>query len=866
MFSLRASTVIRFIIALWSLALVPGASAQDAGGVISGTVKDSSGGVLPGVSVRIVGESTDTAVDITTNPDGTYASGLPASGAYRISVSLDGFETVERRVVIAAGQPLTNDVTLSPARFSQSVVVTARRVEEQVQDVPIPVSVVRGDLVSDAGAFNVNRLKEMIPTVQFYSSNPRNSAINIRGLGAPFGLTNDGLEPGVGLYIDGVFYARPASATLDFLDVDQVEILRGPQGTLFGKNTTAGAINVTTRKPSFTPATELEVNYANLQFVQAKASITGPLGGKWAGRVSFSGTQRDGTLYNVKLQQDTNALNNVGLRGQVLYARSENLVVAFSIDDTRQRANGYTQVPAGVAPTQRPANRQWAAITADLGYVPPSLNAFDRQTDIDSPLRSNQDLGGAALNIDWKLGPGRVTSTTAWRYWNWDPSNDRDFIGLPVTTISAGTSKQQQWTQEVRYAGDVSRKVNFVTGAFVFGQRIQSNPVIKQEQGSAAYRFLLAPSALASTPGLLDGYGFNQHVDYDNLSAALYGQVEWSIHHRLRLLPGLRLNYDTKNVDFDQQVYGGLQTSDPALIALKLSVLAPQAYTADVDDTNLSGQITAAYKLTDRINAYGTFATGFKSVGLNLNGLPTDALGRPILSTATVQPEDVHNYEFGVKTAPGPNVTANVAVFDTEIKDYQAQVTNGSVGVVRGYLANADKVRVKGAEFDSSARVNRHVYLYGALAYTDAKYVSFPDAPPAIEDTGGPQFVDISGTVLPGISKWALSIGGEWAGGRSVFSRTGEFFAALDTSYRSSFSSSPTYSKYMVIPGYSLVNARVGFRVADGWTLSVWSRNLFNKDYFELMSTQPGNSGLIEAQPGDPRTAGVTLRISLRSR
>ena len=130
----------------------------------------------------------------------------------------------------------------------------------------------------------------MIPTVQFYSTNPRNSAINIRGLGAPFGLTNDGIEPGVGLYIDGVFFARPASATLDFLDVDQVEVLRGPQGTLFGKNTTAGAINVTTRKPAFTPAAETELNYGSLGYVQAKASITGPLVGKLAGRLSFSGT------------------------------------------------------------------------------------------------------------------------------------------------------------------------------------------------------------------------------------------------------------------------------------------------------------------------------------------------------------------------------------------------------------------------------------------------------------------------------------------------------------------------------------------------------------------------------------------------
>jgi iron complex outermembrane receptor protein len=365
---------------------------------------------------------------------------------------------------------------------------------------------------------------------------------------------------------------------------------------------------------------------------------------------------------------------------------------------------------------------------------------------------------------------------------------------------------------------------------------------------------------------LLDGYGFNQYVNYGNTSAALYGQLQWSLGDRLRVLPSLRLNYDKKDVNFDQQVYGGLQTNNPALIALKLSVLAPQSYATNVDDTNTSGQVTAAYKVSDSANLYGTFATGFKSVGLNLNGLPTDALGRPILSTATVKPEDVHNYEVGVKTTPFRNVTANLAVFDTEIKDFQTQVTNGDIGVIRGYLANADKVRVRGAEFDSSARMGRRVNVYGALAYTDAKYVSFADAPPAIEDTGGPNFVDISGQALPGVSRWAVSIGGEWTARGSFFSRGGEYFAALDTSYRSEFSANATPSKYMMIPGYSLVNARVGFRVADGWTLSVWSRNLFNTNYLELMSVQPGNSGLIEGQPGDPRTAGITLRMALRSR
>ena len=300
----------------------------------------------------------------------------------------------------------TIDITLSPSRITEAVVVTARRIEEAAQEVPIPVSVVSGNLIADAGAFNVNRLKEQIPTVQFYSTNPRNSSVQIRGLGAPFGLTNDGIEPGVGMYIDGVFYARPASASLDFLDVERVEVLRGPQGTLFGKNTTAGAINVTTRRPGFTPETEFELNYGSIGFVQAKGSITGPLvGRKVAGRLSFSGTQRDGTVYNVKTQEPVNNLNNLGIRGQVLFTPSDSVALTLAIDNTRQRVTGSTQVVAGVTPTLRPANRQFATIAAEVGYVPPSYNAFDRLTDVDSPLQSNQGLGGASLNADWRVGP-----------------------------------------------------------------------------------------------------------------------------------------------------------------------------------------------------------------------------------------------------------------------------------------------------------------------------------------------------------------------------------------------------------------------------------------------------------------------------
>jgi iron complex outermembrane receptor protein len=545
-----------------------------------------------------------------------------------------------------------------------------------------------------------------------------------------------------------------------------------------------------------------------------------------------------------------------------MFIPSSSVAITFAGDYTRQRMKGNTQVIAGVAPTLRPLNRQYAQIAADLGYTAPSFNAFDRVTDVDTPIRSYQGLGGASVNIDWKVGKGQLTSTTSWRYWDWDPSNDRDFIGLPVTTISSGTSKQSQWTQEVRYAGDISPQLNFVTGVFYYHQGIDSNPVITQEQGSAAARFLLAPSAAAATPGLLDGYGFNQYLKYRNVSAAVFGQLEWTLTSRLRLLPGLRLNYDQKNVDFDQQVYGGLQTTDPALIALQQSIFAPQAYKTDVDDTNLSGQITAAYKVSETVNAYATYATGFKSVGLNLNGLPTDALGQPVLSSATVKPEDVRHYEVGIKTTPLPGVTANLSVFDTPVKDFQAQVVNAGVGVLRGYLANAEKVRVRGAEFDGTAKVNKNLSFYTAAAFTDGRYISFPDAPPPFEETGGPQVKDISGSTLPGISKWAVSVSGEYTLPGSLLGRPGLFFGAFDSSYRSAFSSSASASKYLVVPEYALLNARIGFRAADNWTVFLWSRNLLNKNYYDLLSAVPGNSGLYVGQPGDPRTFGLTLRRS----
>ncbi|MDJ1498706.1 TonB-dependent receptor [Cytophagaceae bacterium DM2B3-1] len=825
---------------------------------ISGVVKNSKGGGVAGANVTIKGTNTHAAAD-STGAFKITASKVP----FTLRISSVGYRSLEVQVAEVSATPL--EISLVDDNILNEVVVTARRRSETAQEVPIPISVVGGAVVEETGAFNVNRVKELVPTVQLYSSNPRNTTLNIRGVGSTFGLTNDGIDPGVGFYVDGVYFARPAATTLDFIDIERIEVLRGPQGTLFGKNTTAGAFNITTRKPSFTPGASFEVSYGNYGYIQAKSAVTGPLGKKFAGRLSFSGTQRDGTIYNVVSEKHINDLNNLGFRAQLLYIPSSTVQITLTGDASRQRPEGYAQVVAGVVQTQRAAYRQFDQIIADLNYQLPSRNPFDRKIDHNTTWRSGNDLGGVALNVEASIGSGTLTSTTAWRYWNWDPSNDRDFTGLPVLTLSQATSKHQQWTQEVRYAGNVTSNLSGVIGAFVIGQDLKTDPYHIEESGAAQWRFSQSTTSEKwKTPGLFDGYGIKTYSRLKTFGAAVFGQLDWAITPTIHVLPGLRYNYDKKEVDFNRQTYGGLQTDDPDLIALKRLVYTDQAFKADVDESNLSGQLTVAYRPNKGINAFVTYSTSYKPVGVNLGGLPTDK-GEILTDLARIKSEYVNHVEIGIKTAPTPKSSLNLVFHNTDIRDYQTQVQTAEVGVNRGYLANADKVRVYGIELDGNIRVGSHFSLYGAAAYTIGKYISFPNAPVPLEETGASSsFKDISGGELPGISKWAGSVGGELStGSKRLLNQAGKFFIAADGYFRSSFSSSPSPSRYLNIDGYSLLNARAGFRATDGLSVFIWSRNLLNKNYFEQLLPAAGNAGHYAAVLGDPATYGITLRYSL---
>ncbi|MDR7102897.1 TonB-dependent receptor [Croceicoccus sp. BE223] len=769
------------------------------------------------------------------------------------------------------------------AQDSGEIFVTARRRSETVQDVPIAVSVVGGEHIDSTGSFNVGRLQQLTPTLQFYSSNPRNTAVNIRGIGVPFGLTNDGIEQGVGIYVDDVYNSRVASATFDFLDVDRIEVLRGPQGTLYGKNTTAGAINITTRQPTFDFEGRAEVSVGNLGFRQAKAAISGPLSETLAARFAVSSTHRNGTIRNVVTERDINEQDNLGLRGQLLWQPSDALSVTLAGDYSEQDPECCGTVYVRVGKTQRPLNRQYEALAAAQGYVTPSRNGYDRLTDLDASLNAGNKIGGASLKAELDTGLGKLTSITAWRFWDWKPENDRDFTGLPITTLSQNPSQQDQWTQELRLSGG-GDSLDYVLGAFWFEQKVRTQGT--QKQGPAASAWLINPSnPLSQDPSVLDGLTAENDIRLDNTSAALFGQVSFRPAPGVTLRPGVRLNYDRKDGSYDSVVTNGdgqlvtFASTDPRIVAQR-GVLAPQQFTVDYEDWNFSYDFTASYEPTRDLLFYATYAKSFKSGGVNLNGVPSDSSGAPILAAATVKPESVDHFEAGVKAQfADRKATLNLAAFRTEIANYQALVTNGSLGVLRGYLANADKVRTQGIEADFSFRPSKRFNLYVNGAYTDAKYRRFTDAPCPPELSGGttvgagqtpgapdvpgalsPANCDISGQRLPGVSKWGLSYGAEGNVPAGVLGLDGAFFLGVDGSYRSRFSSNPSPSIYTWIDGYALTNLRGGFRADNGLELYGWVRNAFGTDYYEQLQVPSGNTGLIVGNPGDPRTYGVTLR------
>lgn len=762
----------------------------------------------------------------------------------------------------------TPDATAAADRSGlPAITVTARRREEDLQRVPAAISVVGGALLDQSYTINPQGLTVLVPSLNYSSANPRNTALTIRGLGSSVvavSQSNDGLEPGVGFYVDQVYHARPATAAFDFADIERIEVLRGPQGTLFGKNTTAGALNITSRAPSFTPEGRAEISYGDFNFLQARGWVSGPISNTVAYRVSAVSTRRDGVLDNVRTGRAANVQGTQAVRGQLLFEPAERFRLRLSADFVNFQAYCCTQAFLRVGTTQRAPARQYPALSALFGYSPPSTNIYDRKIDIDGPLAVNTNEGGVSAIADLDLDGITLTSVTAWRFWNWDAENDRDYTGLPIQLSQHIPSRQDQYSQELRIASTGERRLNWVAGFYAFYQKIAGRPI--SIYGPAAAWWLIGQTTGASnTPvpaNLLDGYGQDGRTDFRTQSYAAFAEANWRVVDGVTLTGGLRYTYESKRGSYETFTYGGPPTTNSALINARLSVLRGQSYNSRDRDGSLSGRANIAVDLAKNAHAYASFARGFKSGGINMSGLPLNAQNLPTLSTAVVRPERNTTYEAGLKTAFFDNrLRFDIDGFYTRVRDFQATVVDNSQTVaLRGYLSNIPLVTVKGIEADAVALPLPGLTLRAGLAFSDGKYADYPAGPCPLElQTSTTTVCSLTGQRLASLPRLAVTAGMDYelplGGGAALFH--------LDTAWRSATNGDPTLSRFTRLPGYNLTNANIGYRFSSGLEIALFARNLFDADYLQNVTVQAGNSGLILGTPSDPRVIGVTLRFQL---
>ena len=813
----------------------------------------------------------------------------------------------------------SNKPVFAPETLLEEVMVTARRREESLQTVPAAISVLGGEVLDSTNTVNTQQLALLVPSLYYNSANPRNTAYTIRGLGSntlSVSAANDGIEPGVGFYVDGVYHGRPATAAFDFTDIERVEILRGPQGTLFGKNTTGGAINIVSRAPTFEPEASAQVSFGNYDFMQAKTSFSGGLTERVAGRLAAQITRRDGVITNVTNDRKLNNQNNVALRGQLLFQASDDFSLRLIADVSDFDADCCTQSYLRVGTSLRGAARQFAGLSAALpahgfpAYVPPSTNIYDRLTDIDAALHVDTQDGGIALNADWKLGTNTLSSITAWRYWDWDVANDRDYIGVPIQLVQRIPSRQDQYSQELRITSNGDGPLSYVGGLYFFSQTINGKPTSVYGPASAYWLISTTNFVAADRPdNLTNGYGQYGDSHFTMKSYAGFGEVNYRILPRLTGTLGLRYTYEDKHGDYSTYVSGGLPFStlpDPVTCTMltgatlngrdkaKLSLFRPQCYSADDKGGSVSGRANLAWQFTDGLMGYASFAHGYKAGGLNMSGLQlTGGTGpganQPALDTAVIGDEKNSTFELGLKTTLlGGRATANLAAFRTIVKDFQANITTPVTGnnaaPLRTFPANIPEVQVKGFEADLAALVLPGLTLRASVAYADGTYTDYPAGPCPLEwqnpnATGGcqplvppaslanqtvnprgnptiPGAYVLTGLPLAGLSKWAGTLGFDY----ETQAGQGEFFAHGDWNVRSGYNADTTNSRFTWLDGYGVVNASIGYRFQHGWEAEVYARNLLSKDYVTALTIQTGNSGLILGQAGDPRLIGLTLR------
>jgi iron complex outermembrane recepter protein len=775
------------------------------------------------------------------------AAAMLASSAYAQDGSISPAVPVpgEQRAapLSAAGDQQGSNVSEADGGLEE-IVVTAQKREQNLQNVPVAVTAITADTLINRNVSTISDIPRLAPSLTITQGNvPTNNSINLRGIGTVAFST--GIEPSVAVIVDDVPLLQQAQAFSGFSDIARIEVLRGPQGTLFGKNASAGALNIVSQGPSADWTGAITGTATTDEEYRVDGSISGPLAEGIGFRLNGFYGDREGFIRNLFDGRKFNNDKSYGLRGRLTIAPTERLTVdliaAHSVSESDGTARTYRSVPAGAAVFGTPVAPTIAGITPGVGNFATSING---------PLfnRSKQTTVSGRITVD--LGAANLISVTSYQDWRFRFIEDFDYISANVLGIPGGIVAQsgfhaRMFTQELRISSKSAEPFSYTVGAFYSDgktdrtfDRGPTGPVVARWNSSSGTK-----------------------------SYAAFGQASYAITERTHIDGGLRLNHEDIRVSFLNSVP---TTTPPAGNATCLAVCAGSA-----GDTVVTGKVALRQDLADRVMAYASFSTGYKGQGYDVStGFAPRRIANP------VRPETSHAYELGFKSRLFDNrVQFNVALFHTKFKNFQAQSGQQLPDqTILVYLNNVGSVRTRGVEVEFSAKPTNALRFDGAFSYTDAKILQYLNAPCFTGQSAAQGCYDIDGPG-PGTATGQNLSGARMANSPRIKFNVGatydvdlpslpfNAFLQADVSYQSVVNFDLNQNPLLKQGAYAIVNASVGIdgKEGRGFRLALFVNNLFNVHYASALGVASGGTTDLIAQTysrNARRYGGARLRYS----
>lgn len=685
----------------------------------------------------------------------------------------------------------------------QEVVVTARKREERLQDVPISVNVTSGENLDKKAIGTLEQLNVFVPNL-FIQSTPGNQAVYIRGIGSTAG--NLGFEQSVGLFVDGVYASRSRQFAAPFLDVERVEVLRGPQGALFGKNTSAGAINITSRGPSaaFEASSDLVATLEGEPGFAVTQIVSGPLTDALGVRLAVKASQNEGWLENTTAGGDDPGRKSFIGRLTFDYHATDALNLRLKVEGARQELDG--QPMATVAPGGR------------LRLV--------RQTTPGTPDFDDADSFNAALTGTYDFANGlTLTSITGYSTFSYDKLIDSDFTAAPLL-VSSFIEDFSQVSQEVRLASPSEARLNWIAGAYYHRNEIDL------EQGTA-----IRAGPLAGTS--------DRFFQQEGETISLYAQASYQVTDKLKATLGARQTWDDKSAEQTRAKSG---TVPPAWLATPLTgERKEQAF-------DPSGQLQYAFNPDAMV--YVSYGRGSKAGGF------------VAAQSTTTQPqfefdgETATSLELGAKLSLlDRRLRLNVALYDTRYEDLQVSVFNAQTNAF--ITGNAASATSRGVEVEAAARLTSWLSFNASLAYLDSKYDDFPGAGctyPLPVPTPNPCIQNIGGSRIPRAPKWT---GSATLDVNYPLSDSLRLVAGLDVAYRSGVFLEESLNPLSFQADYMKIDLRLGLADADDrWRISVVAKNLTDELTASHAFGTPFVAGSETYVVDPPRTIALQARFA----